>query len=342
MSVLDSVKRSLRRRLRQRGFDFVRVTPPDRRYEHSSFNPEGVLPDGAEEHLRRDHPRLVELRERYRRFESPLTAPTRWQKSYLEDELDLVQFRGDNAYVWQFRNLGASAAERYYLYLRDIAARDSRGLLDTLKEDGAFGCWTFSYPGWPTVSRDLLDSVNELYFLQEHTGFLDQAWTVLDIGAGYGRLANRALAAAPRLKRYLCTDGVAESTFLCEYYLGFRGDLDRAEVVPVDEMDDRFRDCTVDLAVNIHSFSEMSTAAINSWLDLLADLEVPYLLVVPNDAHLMLSSEADGSRADFRPLFHEHGYRLDQCVPVLPDPTMREFMAVDDHFFLFERRTVKR
>ena len=46
---------------------------------------------------------------------------------------------------------------------------------------------------------------------------------MLDIGAGYGRLAHRMSAAFPQLEDYCCVDAVPESTFLSEYYLRHRG-----------------------------------------------------------------------------------------------------------------------
>jgi hypothetical protein len=267
-------------------------------------------------------------------------APTMWGPEYLERDLDLTHFRGDNVYVWQFRNVGASAREKYYFYLRELMAQDRLGLFGRLDEDGAFGCWTFEYPGWPTVSRDLLDSIRELQFLDRHTGLLrEPGFTVLDIGAGYGRLAHRTLAAAPQLGRYLCADAVAESTFLCEYYLGFRGCGERAQVLPLDELDARLAGQRIDLAVNIHSFSEMSAAAIEGWVSRLAAREVPALLVVPNDADRLLTMERDRSRREFGPILEAHGYALELREPVFADPTLRAFMNVTDHFFLFRRRS---
>jgi SAM-dependent methyltransferase len=321
------------------GYDLVRTGPPDPRYVDPSFDSRRTLPPGASDELRSDHPRLIELRARYARCRAPMAIKTVWAHSYLETQLSLPYFRGDNSYVWQFRNIGAMATHKYFFYLREVAARDTRGLLETLEEDGAFGCWTFDYPGWPTVSRDLLDSINELEFLDRELDLLDTDWTVLDIGAGYGRLAHRMLAAAPKLTRYICVDAVPESTFLCEYYLRFRGCMDRAEVVPLDELDARLPGRTVQLAVNIHSFSEMGSPAIAGWLSWLAELEVPWLLIVPNDGRLLLTSEETGERHDFAPLVRQHGYELARCEPVFPDPTMREFMRVGDHFFLFRRVT---
>ncbi len=326
--------------LRRIGHRLAGALPQDPRYRHTSFDIRRGLPAGAEIELRADHPRLLELRERYARATVPMAARTFWEPGYLERELDLRAFRGDNAYVWQFRKVGSDANLRYYRYLRDVAARDTQGLLGRLGEDGLFGCWTFEYPGWPPVSRDLLDSINELYFLDRQLGLLqrrDEPRTVLDIGAGYGRLAHRAIAAAPSL-RYLCTDAVPESTFLCEYYLRFRGCLDRAEVIPLDEIDGRLPGRRIDLAVNVHSFSEMSARAIDGWLALLERLQVPRLFVVPNDAGRLLSTEEHGERRPFDALFAAHGYELDVREPVIADPTSRELVNVHDYFFLYRRR----
>lgn len=156
--------------------------PKDPRYVGPSYNPGGHLPPGAEIHLRQDHPRLVDLRQRYQKCTLPMGRRTMWRDKRIANELDLRHFRGDNCYVWQFRNLRVGAHYKYYFYMRDLAARDRLGLLHHLTEDGLFGCWTFEYRGWPLVSRDLLDSVNELYFLDRHLGLLSTpGMHVLDV-----------------------------------------------------------------------------------------------------------------------------------------------------------------
>ena len=74
------------------------------------------------------------------------------------------------------------------------------------------------------VTRDLPDSVAELNFLERHLAISQRtAVVVLDIGAGYGRLAYRSVVALPLIERYLCTDAVPVSTFNCEHYLRYRG-----------------------------------------------------------------------------------------------------------------------
>jgi hypothetical protein len=109
------------------------------------------------------------------------------------------------------------------------------------------------------VSRDLLDSIIELNFLEEALEISSRkALRVIDIGAGYGRLAHRATVAAPMIG-YVCTDGIALSTVLCETYLQYRK-TERTAVVPLDEVSVVVSDSHFDLAINIHSFSECPLA----------------------------------------------------------------------------------
>lgn len=331
-------KRLVRGLVRRVGHDRVRVLPPPPPPPGPRADDSRPLPPGAADELRADHPRLLALRERYARVDGPLARHTTWDDDYLRRELDLTRFRGDNAYVWQFRNVGDDARLKYYFFLRDLATRDTRGLLGKLTEDGLFGCWTFEYPGWPLVSRDLLDSVNELVFLDRHLQILERpGLTVLDIGAGYGRLAHRTLEAAPKLGRYLCADAIPASTFLCQYYLRFRGCAERAEVVPLDRLDEALAARPIDLAVNVHSFSEMGIEAVEGWVSRLARRNVPWLFIVPNHADRLLTTEKDGTHLEFDSVLAEHRYELAVDEPVFPDPTLREFMGITDYFLLFRR-----
>jgi SAM-dependent methyltransferase len=238
--------------------------------------------------------------------------------------------------MWQQRRMG-DLRLKLFVYLRYLEQLDDRKLLWALGEDGAFGCWTYQYAEHPRVSRDLLDSVNELYFLDRVWGLFDRTeFSVLDVGAGYGRLAHRMTAAVPGLAHYYCVDAVPESTFLCEYYLRYREVPATASVVPLDELD-RLPVGGIDLAVNIHSFSEMSGAAIDAWLDVLVRLDVPNLLVVPNDAEGLLSVEASGSR---RPAEHRilgAGYERVAREPIFLDANLPEMIGVGDEYFFYQR-----
>ena len=290
------------------------------------------LPDGAEEDLRADHPRLDELRRRYAEVGLPAS---RWSPERVAGFLDLLRFRGESLITWHYREEERVTRLKYFLLLEQVLARDGLGLLQTLGEDGAFGCFTYEFEGRPTVSRDLLDSVAELNFLDRHIG-LGEGKRVLDVGAGYGRLAHRATTAFPGLADYCCVDAVPESTFVCEYYLRHRRCAPPARVLPLDEVGS-LEPGSIDLAVNVHSWPEAPLEAIGWWLRELERLRVPTLFLVPNDGARLLSLEPDGERRDFRPLIEAAGYRLVAREAALPDPAARDLLDMHDEFLLFER-----
>jgi FkbM family methyltransferase len=296
------------------------------------------LPPDADTRLADDAVRLRELRTAYAASDLPVTVPSVWNKKLLKAQLDLRYFRGENPYVWHYREWPRAMRLKYYLLAQYVDRIDERGLLEELGEDGAFGCWTFEYAGLPRVSRDLLDSVNEISFLDRHLGILDRSeLRVLDIGAGYGRTAYRMAQAARGLADYCCVDAVPESTFISEYYLRHRGVSPPARVVPLHELDAATVPGGFDLAVNIHSFSECRYEAVAWWLGWLGRLEVPNLLIVPNDRDQLLAMEPDRSRRDFGPLLQAAGYELAVDEPVIRDPAVQDLVRVDDHFLLFRR-----
>lgn len=325
--------RRLRGRRRVPADELVELTDEDRRYLTSFYDDRVPLPEAARE-LTDDHPRLVELRERYAAVGLP--EASRWDAAAVESFLDLRYFRGETLITWHYRELPRISALKYFVFARYVRERDALGLLDRLDEDGAFGCWTFAYPGHPVYSRDLLESVNELAFLERRLGVSTRpGLRVLDVGAGYGRLAHRFVTAFPEVADYCCVDAVAESTFLSEFYLRFRGVAPPARVAALDEVDALG---AFDLAVNVHSFSECPYDAIAWWVERLARREVPRLLVVPNEPTELLSLERDGTRRDFAPLLEQAGYVLEHREPVIDDPAVRELLRLEDHFHLFARR----
>lgn len=328
--------RLLQRVLRRAGYRLVPLTAEELRYTQTSYDPAGPVPADAAEILRDDHPRLQELRRRYAALNCPACVHVQWRDQWVARSVNLRYFRGDNAYIWQYRQAVSSVELKTYCVLRYLEDRDRRGLLRLLKEDGAFGCWTFRFHGRGPVSRDLLDSINEIDFLDQHLGLFERkSLRVLDIGAGYGRLAHRMCEAVPAVTRYSCVDAIPQSTFLCEYYLRFRGVGARAEVIPLDEFEVRTSAGDYDLAVNVHSFSECTIGAIEWWIGQLIRLRVPYLFIVPNDADRLLSTEGGGVGIDFAPLLERAGYELCVCRPIYDDPDLPRLIGNSDHFFLF-------
>ena len=317
--------------------ELVTITDEDRQYLTKLYQDTVPLPAEAEE-LRPDHPELVELRAAYEALDLPVLASSRWHAGAVGSFLDLRFFRGETLFVWHYRELPRISQLKYYVYGRYVQDRDHLGLLERLSEDGLFGCWTFSYPGWEQISRDLLQSVNEISFLDRVLRISERPnLSVLDIGAGYGRLAHRMATALPNLSDYCCTDTIPEATFLSRWYLDFRGCTPPARVARLDQLDSALAPGAFDLAVNIHSFSECPLEAIRWWVDLVASLEVPHLLIVPNEPQELLSTEADGTRRDFREVLTSAGYAPQHREPVIADPAVQELIPLRDHFHLFKR-----
>ncbi len=337
--------RSAARRLRHRGRDvaalepsseLLAITDADRRWLSKPHNDAVPLPAGARRDLRSDHPRLLDLRDRYAGLRLPVLESSRWNEPAVQGFLDLPWFRGETLMTWHYRELPRISMLKYFVYAGYVAQRGGHDLLRTLGEDGAFGCWTYEFSGHPTYSRDLLDSVNELCFLERVLGLSQRReLRVLDIGAGYGRLAHRMTQAFASVADYVCVDAIAEATFLSEYYLRYRECLPPARVVALDVLADTPQGSDFDLAVNVHSWSECTEAAVSWWVDLLRRLQVPELFIVPNEPDRLLTLEPDGSRRDFAPLLSAAGYRLHHCEHVIVDPAVRDLLPLSDKFYLF-------
>jgi hypothetical protein len=335
---LGRIRRSLRADpLPQTHPELLRLTDEDRRQLTSLHDDTVPLPPEAAE-LNGDHPRLVELRGRYTSLDLPVLVASRWNEEAVRSFLDLRYFRGETLIVWHYRELPRITKLKYFIFLKYVADRDRGALLDRLVEDGAFGCWAYRYADHPLISRDLLESVNEIEFLERELSLSErEAFRVLDIGAGYGRLAHRMTEAYANLADYCCVDAVPESTFLSEFYLQYRGCTPPARVLPLDEVEQSLRPGQFDLAINIHSFPECTYDAVQWWLELVGRLEIPNLLIVPNEPDELLTLEPDGSRRDFAPLVSAAGYRLVKSEPVIDDQAARDLLRLEDRFLLFRR-----
>jgi hypothetical protein len=295
--------------------------------------PSPPLPPGAGEVLRADHPLLAEYERRYRGH--PAATSSQWSDDYISSSIDMRQFRGQSGYVWQ---QWGDDVFRYGLTTYYTRLHDRLGLFERLDEDGMFGAETYDVDG-VRVGRDLLDSIAELTFLDDELGISQRDVTILDIGAGYGRLAHRATTAFANID-YLCTDAIPLSTFVSGYYLDFRGAA-RARVIPLDEIADTLAGRHVDVAVNIHSFSEAPISSIRWWLDLIGENDVEHLLIVPNTDTRLLSKELQGPKVDLRPLIEATGFRLACMRPKYRSEFVQQHGIhgrFPMYYFLFARR----
>lgn len=307
----------------------------ERRYLVNGYDDRTPLPAGAESALDPESPRLRELAERYGRLDTPARTHHMWRPEKVTENLELRYFRGDNVYVWHYRQHPRTMALKLFARMQHLEGRGGGQLLSQLSEDGAFGAWTVDAPGRGTLSRDRLDSAGEILFLERHLGVLGHPQLrILDVGAGYGRLAHRMAEAHGSLGDYCCVDAVPESTFLSEYYLGFRGVMPPARVLALDEVSG-LSSGSFDLAINVHSFSECTMAAIEWWLSQLRRLEVPNLFIVPNEASGIRSREPDGRARDVMPSLTAAGYHQVAMEPALDDPALQELVENYDNHYLF-------
>lgn len=252
--------------------------------------------------LSRSDPRLLDLEQRY----AALNAFEHSNWATYSNQIDLPNFRGEHGYLSQ---LSYEMTADHYARTWDYAVNHGlRDLLEAFTEDGVFGAITFTAPDGSLYSRDSLDSAFEIGFLRSEMSILDL--TVLDIGAGYGRFAHRLIQTLQDTRDVFCVDAVPLSTYLCQYYLAYRGLTEQAISVPLDELD-KIPHC--DLAVNCYSFGELTLSSIEFWLRFCAEREVSYFLLVPHDyGHTdgaFVSHEVDGSNIDYLPLFTKYGYR---------------------------------
>jgi hypothetical protein len=187
------------------------------------------------------------------------------------------------------------------------------------------------------VSRDLLDSVREIQFLRRHTALGTGHANVLDIGAGYGRLAWRLEQASDEGVRIFATDAFAPATFIAEYHLRHRG-AKRAFVVPLDEVEALLAATRIDVAVNVHSFPECTPDAVAWWAELLARHRVGHLMIVPNEGTEAGARCQFNNNEEMEPLLERFGYRIVAREPRYGDPLVQKY-GIDPvwlHLFALE------
>jgi hypothetical protein len=157
------------------------------------------------------------------------------------------------------------------------------------------------------------------------------AVTMLDVGAGYGRLAHRLSAAVPGLRKCFCVDAVPYSTFISEFYLRYRNATQTTQVIPLDEIEQTLANINVDIAVNICSFPECRLEAIEWWISRLARWKVRYFLIS------CISEKLENySKEAFDSILKEHGYRLLAVEPKYRDDLIQQYAIAPIYYFLFE------
>lgn len=212
-------------------------------------------------------------------------------------------------------------------------------LLNLLKEDGLFGNYVYKFEDL-LVSRDLLDSIIEIYFLEKFLKLSTvNTLNILDVGAGYGRLAHRLSTVYKNIEKVFCVDAVAESTFLCEYYLRIRHSEKKTLTVPLYDIEEILANHPIYLATNVCSFSECSPQAIEWWVNLLRKYKIKYLFVVPDaydNGGTKLITKGNGGYQDFKQIIVSGGYKQIVYQPKYQDQIIQKYGLSPTYHYLFE------
>lgn len=127
------------------------------------------------------------------------------------------------------------------------------------------------------VTRMWLEAEEEMGFLVRNHAF-KLFPSVVEIGAGYGRLA---VAMWNYCSRYVCVDPIPISTQICrDYCARFAPSVEVPSLPDFLALKNRGNEYKFDLAINIHSWNECTTEQVKWWLTMLRELEVPYLFTV--------------------------------------------------------------
>lgn len=187
-----------------------------------------------------------------------------WQNKIAENK---HQFAKSPFYVEQ-----DSVPEEKYRELADYVSRKSPSDLEGKLRDVEFGARAVE-TSLGGVTRMWLESQTEIDFLCRNLPKWGEA-RILDIGAGYGRLA----VPLDEIAFVTCVDAVPISTQICRDYCARFAPL--VKVLSLDEFEATYQNLKFDLVCNVHSWNECKLSQIKEWLAVLAEMKVPYLFTV--------------------------------------------------------------
>lgn len=153
-------------------------------------------------------------------------------------------------------------------------------------------------------TRQFIDSHLEMQFLERHLPMSRVG--VLDIGAGYGRLARflSKLYVRPVVYPLIYTvDAIPVSTWLCESYCTGTN----VETLTLKQFEARYTTLDIDLVVNIHSWNECTYDQVARWLEYVQRTKALYLFTVTYNYYKGITYHTNQpDHKSFRPLIEKH------------------------------------
>ena len=253
--------------------------------------------------------------------------PTVWKQSsdYVLRSFN-TNFRGENAFVWQ-EQLGDNKETYIEYYKKIIKSIDKDNLLNKTFECGSYGCKCYDFDNIK-ISRDLLDSILEIYFLKSFFPNLNEL-SLLEIGGGYGRLCKRYLDCIPNSKYYI-TDAIPQSTFLSKLYLNGKND----SVINLYDIPEKIKTLKIDIAVNIHSFPECNINDIEWWIKLINSNKIKYIFYVPNNPQSTPEFMPSNTGESILDLFNKYNYTVKHFKNMFTELNIKYSYGVP--FFILE------
>jgi hypothetical protein len=256
--------------------------------------------------------------------------PTIWdiKSNYINLSFDIKNFRQDNAYLWQIR-MGDNI-NIYLNYYNKLKKIDTLGLFNKTIEDGSYGCITWNINNI-LISRDLLDSIIEIYYLKKHFKDLEKL-TLLEIGGGYGRLCKRYNDCFPGSNFYI-TDGIPQSTYLSDIYLTKYGYQNNN--IELFNIENKLQNTKIDIVINIHSFPEQNIKDVEWWVSIISKYNIKYLFYVPNDPKSNPTNINTNDGNSILNILNKYNYKLKNYSNIFEELDIEYSYIVP--FFIFEK-----
>ncbi len=201
-----------------------------------------------------------------------------WDTWQARVQASLPNFAAHPIFVDQSQSEAEFQSVADYVWSKTQGQIDHEGML----RDAEFGARVVETTRGK-LTRMWLDSAVEIEFLSRHMP-LDAGERILDIGAGYGRLAGAFAGMFDEIQhgnpRYVCVDPVPISTQICRNYCARFAPKAEVPSLPDFLALHNQHHYAFDLAINVHSWNECTREQISAWLDLLDELKVPLMFTV--------------------------------------------------------------
>ena len=227
---------------------------------------------------------------------------TEWQATVMDG---LPNYCADRLFVLQSCTNPAEVEHVLSIVKRNGELID----VDGSQRDAQYGAMLFDTK-YGKVTRMWADSNVEYDFLQRHLNkFFLQNATVMDVGAGYGRLA---VSMSPHVKQFIAVDSIPVSVACCKDYVATWARTDNIQILSVEDLYLMYKQNKVpkiELAMNIHSWNECSLETIEEWLQTLVKFNTDFLFTVSHgqlDARFERAYYSWSNGASYRPLIEKY------------------------------------